>query len=97
MVAHQFCTCKWHKFFVHRQVPEDHVAPFYLDLEDHSSIAQAATSILEVFGRVDILINNAGVGCSSPVQYMTLEMYKKVMDINYFGQVELTRSKCSCQ
>ena len=75
------------------QIPEDDVVPFYLDLEDHASIAQATTSILEIFGHVDILINNAGIGCSSPVERMKLETYKKVMDINYFGQVELTRSK----
>lgn len=73
------------------QVSEDRITPFFLDLEDHGSIGEACESILKVYGRVDILINNAGIGCRSTVEKTELDTYKKVMDLNYFGQIAITK------
>ena len=47
--------------------------------------------MLEIYGRVDILINNAGLGARSKVIDMELSTYKKIMDINYFGQIAVTK------
>ena len=47
--------------------------------------------MLEIYGRVDVLINNAGLGARSKVIDMELSTYKKIMDINYFGQIAVTK------
>ena len=77
------------------QVSEDRITPFFLDLEDHSAITEACDSMLKLYGKVDVLINNAGMGCRSTVQDTDLDVYKKVMDLNYFGQIAVTKGQCS--
>ncbi|XP_067930088.1 dehydrogenase/reductase SDR family protein 7-like [Watersipora subatra] len=67
------------------------VTPVFLDLEDHDSIPKACQRIISLFGRVDILINNAGIGCKAKVADLELDTFKKVMNINYFGQIAVTK------
>ena len=62
-----------------------------LDLAQHRSLAAKAREAIDVFGRIDILINNGGMSCRGEVADTTIETHKKVMDVNYFGAVELTR------
>jgi len=52
-----------------------------------SLIDKAITS----FGGVDILINNAGVGGLGPFEKSTEESLRKIMEVNFFAPVELTR------
>ena len=75
------------------QIPAENVSTFYLDLEDHSSIPATCQSMLEAYGKVDILINNAGISCHATVLDLQLETYKKVMNINFFGQVAVTKGE----
>ena len=49
--------------------------------------------MLEAYGKVDILINNAGISCHATVLDLELETYKKVMNINFFGQVAVTKGE----
>lgn len=78
-------------FWVFFQVSEDRITPFFLDLEDHVAIPEACESMLKVYGRVDVLINNAGMGARSVVRKTELDIYKKIMDLNFFGQIAITK------
>ncbi|CAO2643444.1 Dehydrogenase/reductase SDR family member 7B [Lemmus lemmus] len=62
------------------------------DLTDPGAIAAAATKILQCFGYVDILINNAGVSYRGTISDTILDVDRKVMEINYFGPVALTKA-----
>ncbi|XP_067929816.1 dehydrogenase/reductase SDR family protein 7-like [Watersipora subatra] len=73
------------------KVPVDSVTPFFLDLEDHSSIPSRCDSMISIYGKVDILINNAGIGCRAKIADAELDTFKKVMNINYFGQIAVTK------
>jgi len=55
------------------------------DLKDPASIQKVADATLEQFGRIDILINNAGTSWGAPVESMTLEQWNKVIETNLTG------------
>jgi short-subunit dehydrogenase len=46
---------------------------------------------VQLFGKVDILINNAGISMRALFEDFSLEAFKKVMDINFYGTVYATR------
>jgi dehydrogenase/reductase SDR family protein 7B len=50
-------------------------------------------TILGVYGYVDILVNNAGISYRGEVTDTSLEVDAKVMNINYFGTIGLTKGK----
>lgn len=63
-----------------------------LDLEQHDRIPSIVDTVLNKVGKVDILINNGGVSQRSLAQETSLEVDKKLMAINYFGTVALTKA-----
>src|SRR5215217_5247452 len=48
-------------------------------------------STIEVFGGIDILINNAGISMRSLLKDASIEVIRKVMEINFFGVVYCTK------
>jgi short-subunit dehydrogenase len=48
-------------------------------------------STIKVFGGIDVLINNAGVSMRALLKETTLDVIRKVMDINFFGTVYCTK------
>lgn len=63
-----------------------------LDLEKHDTIPQIAESVLKKVGKVDILVNNGGVSQRALARETTLDVDKKLMAVNYFGTVALTKA-----
>ncbi|EGG17352.1 hypothetical protein DFA_08347 [Cavenderia fasciculata] len=61
-----------------------------LDVTKLESIKSAVQSIIEKEGRIDILINNAGVGNYSPLIELDDEEAHKIMETNFFGTVNCT-------
>jgi NAD(P)-dependent dehydrogenase (short-subunit alcohol dehydrogenase family) len=55
------------------------------DVKNASSVQQLVDATLAQFGRIDILINNAGTSWGAPVEEMTLEQWNKVLDTNLTG------------
>lgn len=60
-----------------------------LEVRDPLSIQKAIDNILEQHGRIDVLINNAGVGISGPLEETPREEIHKVLDINLLGPVSV--------
>jgi len=63
-----------------------------LDLERHENIPAMVDSVLKKVGKVDVLINNGGISQRSLALETTLEVDKKLMAVNYFGTVALTKA-----
>ncbi|NXU88562.1 DRS7C reductase, partial [Xiphorhynchus elegans] len=63
-----------------------------LDISDINCIRDVAKEILNCYGCVDVLINNASMKVKGAVQSISLELDKKIMDANYFGPITLTKA-----
>mmetsp|Transcript_50058 Transcript_50058/g.116204 ORF Transcript_50058/g.116204 Transcript_50058/m.116204 type:complete len:291 (-) Transcript_50058:68-940(-) len=63
-----------------------------LDLELVDAMPQKATRALEVFGAVDVLVNNGGVGFRGVACETSMEFDRRVMNIDYFSGVALTKA-----
>lgn len=63
-----------------------------IDLEHQETFSDAARQVIERFGRIDILINNAGISQRSYVVDTDLGVDKRIMEVNYFGTVALTKA-----
>lgn len=61
------------------------VLPVVCDITQTEMVQQAVRATMERFGRVDILINNAGTGAVAPAEEITDEQFKHEMDIDLFG------------
>ena len=57
----------------------------HMDVTDQSSIDAALAAAIEVFGQVDILINNAAIFSAAPISEVTRTDYERVFDINVSG------------
>jgi len=55
------------------------------DVKDPASIQQAVDATVSQFGRIDVLINNAGISWGAPVEEMKLEDWNKVIETNLTG------------
>tara|TARA_R110002049_G_scaffold153573_1_gene317846 strand:- start:65 stop:931 length:867 start_codon:yes stop_codon:yes gene_type:complete len=62
-----------------------------LDLVDPASINAAVAQIMERSGRIDALVNNAGIGGGRAVEETTLEEAREIFETNYFGNVSVLR------
>jgi short-subunit dehydrogenase len=63
-----------------------------LDLAEHDTIPGIVANVLKKTGKIDILINNGGVSQRALALETTLDVDKRLMDINYFGTVALSKS-----
>lgn len=61
------------------------------DLADPGAIVAATAEILQCFGYVDVLINNAGISYRGAIIDTSTDVDKRVMETNYFGPVALTK------
>lgn len=64
---------------------------FVCDVSNADSVRAVVHDVRKKFGRVDILINNAGVGLYKPVQDTQVKEFEDIMKINYFGSVYMTK------
>jgi NAD(P)-dependent dehydrogenase (short-subunit alcohol dehydrogenase family) len=67
------------------------VSMLKLDLTKIESIKQAVQTIVAKEGRIDVLINNAGMHSGGPIETSPIENIKLQMDTNFLGMVNLTR------
>ncbi|XP_069762112.1 dehydrogenase/reductase SDR family member 7B isoform X2 [Narcine bancroftii] len=67
-----------------------HVVIF--DLTDVDTVSSSAEEILNYYGYVDVLINNAGISYRGNILETTVSVDKEVMNVNYFGPIALTKA-----
>jgi len=67
------------------------VTALNLDLTNIDSIRQSVQTILNIEGKIDVLINNAGMHTGGPVETSSIDNIKLQMDTNFLGIVNLTK------
>ena len=63
-----------------------------LDLEKDTDFQEKVTEVLSKFKTIDLLINNGGISQRSKASETQIEVDRKIMEINYFGTISLTKS-----
>ena len=63
-----------------------------LDLENQNNFVELAKKINSKYKRIDILINNGGISQRSLAKETPLEIDRKIMEINFFGNIALTKA-----
>jgi len=63
-----------------------------LEVRNVESIQKAVATIIEKSGRIDIVINNAGVGIAGPIEEIPTEEIKNNFETNLFGPIEVMKS-----
>src|SRR5207248_2692308 len=62
------------------------------DVADYDAVEDAADQVAEEWGRIDVWVNNAFAGIFSRFMDMSLDEYRRVTEVTYFGQVHGTRA-----
>ncbi|MBO4680107.1 MAG: SDR family oxidoreductase [Lachnospiraceae bacterium] len=62
------------------------------DITDTENVEKAVDEALSHFGRIDILINNAGTGAVAPAEDITDEQFKNELEIDLFGTFKVARA-----
>ena len=73
-------------------VPSDNLMLTRLDLQNAASIQEAVGQTLKKFGRIDLLVNNAGYGQYGLLEEVTPEKIRQQFETNVFGVIELMRA-----
>jgi NADP-dependent 3-hydroxy acid dehydrogenase YdfG len=61
-----------------------------LDVTNNEQITNAITQTIEKFGRIDVLVNNAGIGYFSSVEESVEEVTRRMFEINFWGLMHMT-------
>lgn len=70
----------------------DQVRTAPLDVADEGGAFAAVQTAVDAFGRLDVVVNNAGYGDIAPFEQLTSTRFKAVIDTNFYGVVNLTRA-----
>lgn len=70
----------------------DQVRTFSLDVTDAKAALSAVKLAVDSFGRLDVVVNNAGYANSAPIEEMTDEDFRAQIETNLFGVVNVTKA-----
>jgi NAD(P)-dependent dehydrogenase (short-subunit alcohol dehydrogenase family) len=63
-----------------------------LDVNDDASVERSIGRALAENGRIDVLVNNAGLGLGGSVEELPLDVFREVMETNYFGALRCIKA-----
>ena len=64
---------------------------FTLDVADESLVKDMVNSVKKEFGKIDALINNAGIGFTGPIEESSLSDVESLFKTNFFGPLEMIK------
>ncbi|XAH22031.1 oxidoreductase [Xylophilus sp. GW821-FHT01B05] len=70
----------------------DRLRAFHLDARDHARFPEVVAQAVQAFGRIDVLVNNAGYGLLAVAEATSPEKYRAMFEVNFFGLAEMTHA-----
>src|SRR6202161_2393116 len=70
----------------------DDLLPVELDVTDHDAAFAAVKQAHEHFGRLDVVVNNAGYGLSGAIEEVSEEQARQQLEVNLFGALWVTQA-----
>ncbi|MDM8177619.1 MULTISPECIES: oxidoreductase [Olivibacter] len=70
----------------------DQVLPIALDVTDYKQVSQSMAEAVKHFGRIDVLVNNAGFGIIGAAEAYTDEQVRSQLETNLYAPIEITRA-----
>ena len=70
----------------------DAVLPIKLDVRDRDAVFSAVKEAHEHFGRLDVVLSNAGFGCMGAIEEVGIDDVRAVFETNVFGTLSLTQA-----
>ncbi|KAD3640861.1 hypothetical protein E3N88_30084 [Mikania micrantha] len=70
---------------------KDQIETLELDVLSDKSVSSAVNAIISKHGRIDVLINNAGIGSTGPLAELPLDEIKRAYEINTLGQLRMVQ------
>lgn len=70
---------------------DDNIMAIGLNMKDNSSMKSSVDEVINKWGRVDVLVNNAGITSNVSLLDSTDDQFMEMFQINFFGVVALTR------
>jgi NAD(P)-dependent dehydrogenase (short-subunit alcohol dehydrogenase family) len=61
------------------------VSAYEMDVADEAAVSETMAALVAAHGRIDVLVNNAGIALRMPAEETTLEAWRKVIDVNLTG------------
>lgn len=68
------------------------ITPVFLDVTDQAQVDAAAAQIATDSGKLDGIVNNAGIARGGPLEYLPLAAWREQFDVNVLGQVAVTKA-----
>ena len=70
----------------------DQILPIQLDVTNNAQIQQAVEKTVKHFGRIDVLVNNAGFGITGAAEAFTEEQVRSQLETNLYAPIAITRA-----
>jgi NAD(P)-dependent dehydrogenase (short-subunit alcohol dehydrogenase family) len=70
----------------------DHFLPLQVDITNNEEVKKAIETTVATFGKIDVVVNNAGYYLVGSIEEISDEEFRKTIDVNLFGTVNVIRN-----
>ena len=75
-----------------RAAPLSGVTFLDLDVRSEASVEALVSAVLHLYGRIDVLVNNAGIGALAAAEENSIRQAQDIFDVNVFGVIRMTNA-----